>query len=84
MQADVASGTTPEAAVQALAPEIAKLGKDLPKGFPIDVGGTVEESAQSQASVFEKVPLMLLLMLVFLMAQLHSFSRRRCSSCRWD
>jgi multidrug efflux pump subunit AcrB len=75
VQADVASGTTPEAAVQALAPEIAKLGKDLPKGYRIDVGGTVEESAQSQASVFEKVPLMLLLMLVFLMAQLHSFSR---------
>ncbi len=75
VQADVASGTTPEAAVQALAPEIAKLSKDLPKGYRIDVGGTVEESAQSQASVFDKVPLMLLLMVVFLMAQLHSFSR---------
>jgi multidrug efflux pump subunit AcrB len=75
VQADVASGATPEAAVQALAPEIAKLSKNLPKGYRIDVGGTVEESAQSQASVFDKVPLMLLLMLVFLMAQLHSFSR---------
>ena len=75
VQADVASGTTPEAAVQALAPEIATLSKDLPKGYRIDVGGTVEESAQSQASVFDKVPLMLLLMVVFLMAQLHSFSR---------
>jgi multidrug efflux pump subunit AcrB len=39
------------------------------------VGGTVEESANSQASVFAKVPLMLFLMLLFLMAQLHSFSR---------
>jgi len=75
VQADVASDTTPEAAVQALAPEIATLSKDLPKGYRIDVGGTVEESAQSQASVFDKVPLMLLLMVVFLMAQLHSFSR---------
>ena len=75
VQADVVSGTTPEAAVQALAPEIAKISKSLPKGYRIDVGGTVEESAQSQASVFEKVPLMLFLMLVFLMAQLHSFSR---------
>ena len=75
VQADVASRTTPEAAVQALAPEIATLSKDLPKGYRIDVGGTVEESAQSQASVFDKVPLMLLLMVVFLMAQLHSFSR---------
>jgi multidrug efflux pump len=74
VQADVASGTTPEAAVQALAPQIANLSKDLPKGYLIDVGGTVEESALSQASIFDKVPLMLLLMVVFLMAQLHSFS----------
>ena len=75
VQADVARGTTPEAAVQTLAPEIAKVSKELPKGYRIDVGGTVEESAQSQASVFDQVPLMLLLMVVFLMAQLHSFSR---------
>ena len=47
----------------------------LPKGYHIAVGGTVEESANSQASVFAMVPLMLLLMLFFLMAQLHSFSR---------
>ena len=47
----------------------------LPKDYHLAVGGTVEESANSQASVFAKVPLMLLLMLFFLMAQLHSFSR---------
>ncbi|MFT3730490.1 MAG: efflux RND transporter permease subunit [Hyphomicrobium sp.] len=75
VQADVASDVTPEAAVESLAPEIAKLSESLPNGYRIDVGGTVEESAQSQASVFEKVPLMLFLMLLFLMAQLHSFSR---------
>jgi multidrug efflux pump subunit AcrB len=75
VQADVASGSTPESAVHALAPAIAKLGENLPKGYRIEVGGTVEESAQSQASVFAMVPLMLLLMIVFLMAQLHSFSR---------
>jgi len=75
VQADVAPGSSPEAAVRALAPAVAELTKDLPKGYRIDVGGTVEESAQSQASVFDKVPLMLLLMVVFLMAQLHSFSR---------
>jgi len=75
VQADVASGATPEAAVQSLAPAVDKLNAELPKGYRIDVGGTVEESAQSQASVFAKVPLMLFLMLLFLMAQLHSFSR---------
>jgi multidrug efflux pump subunit AcrB len=75
VQADVASGAMPEAAVESLAPAIKKLSEALPIGYHINVGGTVEESAQSQASVFAKVPLMLFLMLLFLMAQLHSFSR---------
>ena len=67
VQADVASGATPEAAVRSLAPAVEKLNANLPGGYRIDAGGTVEESAQSQASVFAKVPLMLFL--------LHSFSR---------
>jgi multidrug efflux pump subunit AcrB len=75
VQADVVTGTTPEAAVRSLAPAIEKLNASLTKGYRIDVGGTVEESAASQASVFAKVPFMLFLMLLFLMAQLHSFSR---------
>ena len=75
VQADLGSGATPEAAVRSLAPAVEKLNASLPRSYRIDVGGTVEESAQSQASVFAKVPLMLFLMLLFLMAQLHSFSR---------
>ena len=47
----------------------------LPKSYHIAVGGTVEESAQSQASVVAVVPLMLFLMITFLMIQLQSFSR---------
>ncbi|MEJ0094888.1 MAG: efflux RND transporter permease subunit [Methylocella sp.] len=75
VQADVASGASPERAVNALAPAIAKLSESLPVGYHINVGGTVEESAQSQASVFAMIPLMLFLMVTFLMVQLHSFSR---------
>jgi multidrug efflux pump len=75
VRADVADGAAPEAAVQALTPAVDKLSASLPKGYSISVGGTVEESAESQASVFAKVPLMLFLMLLFLMTQLHSFSR---------
>ena len=73
--ADVPPGVSPADAVDALAPAIEKLSGSLPKDYHIAIGGTVEESAKSQASVFAKVPLMLLLMLFFLMAQLHSFSR---------
>jgi multidrug efflux pump subunit AcrB len=75
VQADVQAGATPEAAIQSLAAPVQKLNESLPPGYHIDVGGTVEESAKSQASVFAKVPLMLFLMILFLMAQLHSFSR---------
>jgi multidrug efflux pump subunit AcrB len=75
VQAEVGSGVTPESAVQSLSPAVAKLSESLPKEYHIEVGGTVEESAQSQASVFAKVPLMLFLMVFFLMAQLQSFSR---------
>jgi hypothetical protein len=64
-----------------LAPTINKLNAALPAGYHIVAGGTVEESSQSQASVFAKVPLMLFLMLLFLMAQLHSFSRLALVLC---
>ncbi len=75
VQADVNGAATPEMAVRSLAPQVEKLLHGLPRGYRIEVGGTVEESAQSQASVFDKVPLMLFLMLLLLMVQLHSFTR---------
>ena len=58
-----------------LSPAVEKLQASLPLGYRISVGGTVEESAKSQASVYAMVPAMLFLMLLFLMMQLHSFSR---------
>src|SRR5208282_1050418 len=47
VQADAAAGATPEGAVQSLTPSIEKLRESLPSGFHVEVGGTVEESAQS-------------------------------------
>jgi multidrug efflux pump len=75
IQADVTQGASPEAVVAALAPAVAKLEASLPKSYHIAVGGTVEESAQSQASVYAVVPLMLFITITFLMMQLQSFSR---------
>jgi multidrug efflux pump subunit AcrB len=75
LQADVTEGASPEAVIAALAPAVAKLDASLPKGYHIVVGGTVEESARSQASVFAVVPLMLFIMITVLMIQLQSFSR---------
>ncbi|MBN9018500.1 MAG: efflux RND transporter permease subunit [Rhizobiales bacterium] len=75
VQADVAPGGSPEAVVDALAPQVAKLQASLPAGYQIVVGGTVEESASSQASVMAVVPFMIFLMVSILMAQLQSFKR---------
>jgi multidrug efflux pump subunit AcrB len=75
VQADVAPGVLPESVVDALAPAVAKLRASLPASYGIAVGGTVEESQKSQASVFAVVPFMLFVMITFLMIQLQSFNR---------
>jgi multidrug efflux pump subunit AcrB len=75
LQADVTPGASPEGVIAALAPAVANLEASLPKSYHIAVGGTVEESAQSQASVYAVVPLMLFITITVLMIQLQSFSR---------
>ena len=75
VRADVVPGVLPDGVVSNLTAGIDELNAKLPPGYQIVVGGTVEESARSQASVFAVVPIMVLLMLTFLMIQLHSFSR---------
>ena len=75
VQADVTPGTLPETVVDALKPAVGALAKTLPASYNIAVGGTVEESAKSQASVVAVVPVMLLIMLTILMVELRSFQR---------
>ena len=75
VQANVKSGALPETVVDALAPKVETLRKELPKSYAIAVGGTVEESQKSQASVIAVVPVMLLIMLTVLMVELQSFQR---------
>ena len=75
VQANVAGNALPETVVDALAPSIEALRKELPRSYAIVDGGTVEESQKSQASVVAVVPLMLLIMLTVLMVELKSFQR---------
>ena len=74
VQGDVPKGVAPNEIVEKLAERIAELSASLPAGYRIEVGGTVEDSATAQASVFAVLPIMIMLMLFFLMLQLHSFS----------
>jgi multidrug efflux pump subunit AcrB len=71
--ADVAPGTAPEELVDALDEGISALNADLPTGYRIEIGGTAETSAESQASVFAVLPVMALIMLTLLIVQLQSF-----------
>ncbi len=75
VQADVVPGILPATAVDALGEQIAEFRQGLPQGYTVEVGGTVEESAASQASVVAVVPVMLLIMLTVLMFELRSFGR---------
>jgi multidrug efflux pump len=75
VQADTVAGALPETVVSSLSSDIAALTGALPAGYQIVVGGTVEESRKSQASVIAVVPVMLLIMLTVLMVQLQSFQR---------
>lgn len=75
VQAAVRTGTLPESAVTALQPSIDEVSKALPSSYRIAIGGVVEESAESMASVLAVVPAMLLIMFTVLMVQLRSFQR---------
>jgi multidrug efflux pump subunit AcrB len=75
VQADITAGALPETVVRSLSGPVEALRKTLPASYNIVVGGTVEESAKSQASVIAVVPVMLLIMLTVLMVQLQSFQR---------
>ncbi|WP_112663009.1 efflux RND transporter permease subunit [Microvirga flavescens] len=75
VQADLVPGNLPETVVSALTQKMEELRKTLPPSYHIAIGGTVEESAQSQASVIAVIPLMLFITLTVLMVQLKSFQR---------
>lgn len=74
VQADVVPGVLPASVVADLTPAVESLAARLPPGYWVEVGGTVEESADSQASVMAVVPLMLLIMVSLLMFQLRRFA----------
>ncbi len=65
----------PSTVSEQLEKDVAAFGAGLPDGYKIEIGGTIEESAKSQAPIVAVVPLMLFVMATILMIQLQSFSR---------
>jgi multidrug efflux pump subunit AcrB len=54
---------------------LATLRKELPVGYRVEIGGSVEENGKAQASINVQMPLLVVAVLVLLMVQLQSFSR---------
>lgn len=75
VQADVAPGAKPASVVGQLQASIDAFRAELPVGYDVAIGGTVEESAKGSESVIAVMPLMLLIMMTLLMIQLRSFMR---------
>jgi multidrug efflux pump subunit AcrB len=75
VQADVTADIQPATVVDQLNPALAKFKSQLPQGYDIQTGGSVEEAAKGSDSVFAVVPVMLALIVSLLMIQLRSFSR---------
>jgi multidrug efflux pump subunit AcrB len=75
VQADVTPGIEAITIVNQLKDEIAAFSAMLPPGYAVVAGGTIEDSAKAQASIFAVFPLVAFLMITILMAQLMSFQR---------
>ncbi|MEG0170369.1 MAG: efflux RND transporter permease subunit [Acinetobacter sp.] len=75
VRADIRTNLQPATVVQQLADKMQTLRADLPNGYLLEVGGTVEESAKGQNSVNAGMPLFLAVVMTLLMIQLRSMSR---------
>ena len=75
LKAAIVGNVQPKTVVDQLAPKVAEFVKELPAGYSVKIGGSVEESAKSQAPIVAVVPLMLFVMATILMIQLQSFHR---------
>ena len=75
VQADLRPGVEAATAVRELEPKLAEFRAALPPGYSAVVGGSVEDSAKAQASIFAVFPLMLIMMITILMVQLQSFQK---------
>ena len=74
VRADIYGKEQPATLVKQINPTLQALIAELPQGYEVNVGGTVEDSAKGQGSVNAGVPLFILVVLTLLMLQLKSFS----------
>jgi len=74
VRADIYGEQQPASLVAQINPRLDAIRAQLPPGYSLQIGGTVEESARGQRSVLLGMPLFVLVTLTLLMLQLKRFS----------
>ena len=75
VQADVQHGAQGIDVTGKVDAALAEVRKEMPVGYRVEIGGSVEENGKAQGSINAQMPLLLIAILVLLMIQLQSFSR---------
>lgn len=75
VRADIPDNVQAPDVSKAIDPMLEPLRAELPPGYRIEMGGALEKSMASQASINAGMPLMLATIMILLMLQLNSFSR---------
>lgn len=75
VRADIYGKDQPASLVRQILPSLEPVRAQLPDGYLLEVGGTVEDSERGQRSVNAGMPLFIVVVLSLLMLQLRSFSR---------
>ncbi len=73
VQGDI-RGAQPNDVTAAVWKALEPLRKDLPSGYRVAIGGSVEQSAKGEASIQKLQPVMVVAMLLFIMLQMRSFA----------
>ncbi len=75
VRADISDGMQALDVVHQILPTMDGIRAELPSGYLLETGGTVEDSARGQNSIKAGMPLFLVVVATLLMLQLRSFSR---------
>nr|WP_164082818.1 efflux RND transporter permease subunit [Stenotrophomonas pavanii] len=75
VRADISDGMQALDVVHQIVPTLDGIRAELPSGYLLETGGTVEDSARGQNSIKAGMPLFLVVVATLLMLQLRSFSR---------
>ena len=75
VRADISDGMQALDVVHQILPTLDGIRAELPNGYLLETGGTVEDSARGQNSIKAGMPLFLVVVTTLLMLQLRSFSR---------